>query len=183
MKDNEEQVILVDSNDNQLGTMEKMEAHIKAVLHRAFSVFVFNDRGELMLQQRALSKYHTPGLWANTCCSHPRSGEEVMQAAHRRMVEEMGFDCELTKLFDFVYKAALEKGLSEHEFDHVFVGTYNGEPVINKGEVETWRWRSMDDIAADLKVRPEEYTIWFRIAFDRVHEYIQNKGVIDQRRQ
>ena len=183
MKDNEEQVILVDSNDNQLGTMEKMEAHIKAVLHRAFSVFVFNDRGELMLQQRALRKKDTPGVWANLLCSHPRPGDEAMQAAHRRMVEEMGFDCELTKLFDFVYKAALEKGLSEHEFDHVFVGTYNGEPVINKEEVETWRWRSMDDIAADLKVRPEEYTIWFRIAFDRVHEYIQNKGVIDQRRQ
>ena len=174
MDDTKERVILVDLNDNPLGTMGKMEAHIKAVLHRAFSVFVFNDQGELMLQQRAMHKYHSPGLWANTCCSHPRPDEEVMQAAHRRMVEEMGFDCELTKLFDFVYKAELEHGLSEHEFDHVLVGTYNGEPVINTEEVMEWRWRSMDDIAADLKLRPEEYTIWFRIAFDRVYEYIQS---------
>lgn len=121
-----------------------------------------------------MHKYHSPGLWANTCCSHPRPDEEVMQAAHRRMVEEMGFDCELTKLFDFVYKAALEHGLSEHEFDHVLVGTHNGEPIINTEEVMEWRWRSMDDIAADLKLRPEEYTIWFRIAFDRVYEYIQS---------
>jgi isopentenyl-diphosphate delta-isomerase len=173
MKDTEEQVILVDIYDNPLGTMEKMEAHIKAVLHRAFSAFVFNDRGELMLQQRAMHKYHSPGLWANTCCSHPRAGEDVIQAAHRRMVEEMGFDCELTKLFDFVYKAALEHGLSEHEFDHVLVGTYNGEPVINEEEVAAWRWRSMDDIAADLKLIPHEYTIWFRIAFERVYEYIK----------
>lgn len=174
MDDTKEQVILVDVNDNPLGTMGKMEAHLKAVLHRAFSVFIFNDQGELMLQQRAMHKYHSPGLWANTCCSHPRPDEEVMQAAHRRMVEEMGFDCELTKLFDFVYKAELEHGLSEHEFDHVLVGTYNGEPVINTEEVMEWRWRSMDDIAADLKLRPEEYTIWFRIAFDRVYEYIQS---------
>lgn len=175
MDDTKEQVILVDIYDNPLGTMEKMEAHIKAVLHRAFSVFVFNDRGELMLQQRAMSKYHSPGLWTNTCCSHPRPAEDVMQAAHRRLVEEMGFDCELTKRFDFVYKAQLEHGLSEHEFDHVLTGTYAGEPEINREEVMEWRWRSMNDIAADLKVRPEEYTIWFRIAFDRVHEYIQNK--------
>ncbi|NCC72069.1 MAG: isopentenyl-diphosphate Delta-isomerase [Sphingobacteriia bacterium] len=167
-----EKVILVDESDNPVGEMEKMEAHKKAVLHRAFSIFVFNDKNELMLQQRALNKYHSPGLWTNTCCSHPRSGEELLEAGHRRLREEMGFDCELQKIFDFIYRAKLDKGLTEHEFDHVLFGRYNGIPLINPNEVSAWKWMSMNDIAADMHKRPENYTVWFRIAFNRVNEYV-----------
>ncbi len=168
-----EKVILVDENDQPLGEMEKMEAHEKALLHRAFSVFVFNDKDELMLQQRALSKYHSPGLWTNTCCSHPRKGETAIQAGHRRLMEEMGFDCPIEKIFDFVYKAKLDKGLTEHEFDHVLFGRYTDDPKINIEEVESWKWMTMDAIAADMKSNPEKYTVWFRIAFDRVFEYLK----------
>jgi len=168
-----ERVILVDSLDNAIGELEKMEAHEKALLHRAFSVFVFNDNDELLLQQRALTKYHSPGLWTNTCCSHPRPGEATHTAANRRLLEEMGFDCEVEKIFDFIYKAELDKGLTEHEFDHVFVGRYNESPVINLDEVESWKWMDMDAIADDMQLHPEKYTIWFRIAFDRVFEYLK----------
>jgi isopentenyl-diphosphate Delta-isomerase len=171
----EEQVILVDRLDNAIGEMEKMEAHEKAVLHRAFSVFVFNDKNELMLQQRAFSKYHSPGLWTNTCCSHPRPDETTQEAAHRRLIEEMGFDCEVEKIFDFIYKALLDKGLTEHEFDHVFVGRYNDPPVINTEEAAGWKWMKMEDIAADMKANPEKYTVWFRIAFARVFDYLNNQ--------
>ena len=171
-KMNIEKVVLVDQQDKAVGEMEKMEAHEKAVLHRAFSVFVFNDRDELMLQQRALGKYHSPGLWTNTCCSHPRTGETFLEAGHRRLVEEMGFDCEIEKIFDFIYKAKLDKGLTEHEFDHVLFGRYNDVPEINPEEVESWKWMKMEDIAADMKSHPENYTVWFRIAFERVFEYL-----------
>jgi len=171
-KMNIEKVVLVDQQDKAVGEMEKMEAHEKAVLHRAFSVFVFNDRDELMLQQRALGKYHSPGLWTNTCCSHPRTGETFLEAGHRRLVEEMGFDCEIEKIFDFIYKAKLDKGLIEHEFDHVLFGRYNDVPEINPEEVESWKWMKMEDIAADMKSHPENYTVWFRIAFERVFEYL-----------
>ena len=170
---NEEKVILVDEKDWPLGEMEKMEAHRKAVLHRAFSIFVFNDKNELMLQRRALSKYHSPGLWTNTCCSHPRPGEEVLEAGHRRLQEEMGFDSELKKIFDFIYKAELDQGLTEHEFDHVLFGRYNREPAINPEEVDDWKWMTMDDIAADMKTHPHNYTVWFRIAFDRVKAFLE----------
>jgi isopentenyl-diphosphate Delta-isomerase len=170
-----ENVILVDKLDNPVGEMEKMEAHEKAILHRAFSVFVFNDNDELMLQQRAFTKYHSPGLWTNTCCSHPRPGEDTEAAAHRRLIEEMGFDCEVEKIFDFIYKAGLDKGLTEHEFDHVFVGRYNQPPVINTQEAESWKWMKMDAIAEDMKSNPESYTVWFRIAFDRVFDYLKGK--------
>lgn len=170
-----EKVILVDEFDNALGEMEKMEAHEKAELHRAFSIFIFNDNNQLMLQQRALSKYHSPGLWTNTCCSHPRPDEDVIQAGHRRLIEEMGFDCPLEKIFDFVYMAELDKGLTEHEFDHVLFGRYNHDPVINLDEVHAWKWMSMDEIAADMQSHPEKYTVWFRIAFDRVYEFLKGK--------
>ena len=135
----EEKVILVNNNDTPIGLMEKMEAHEKALLHRAFSVFVFNKNDELMLQQRALSKYHSPGLWTNTCCSHPRVDEPVIDAGRRRLMEEMGFDCEIEKIFDFIYKAELDQGLTEHEFDHVLFGRYNENPEINPKEVKRWK--------------------------------------------
>ncbi len=171
-----EKVILVDENDNPLGEMEKMEAHKKALLHRAFSVFVFNEKDELMLQQRALSKYHSPGLWTNTCCSHPRKGESILEAGRRRLHEEMGFKCEIEKIFDFIYKAKLEYGLTEHEFDHVLFGRFDNEPEINPEEVVSWKWMTMDAIAAEMKTKPEKYTIWFQIAFDRVFRYLKDQS-------
>lgn len=173
-----EKVILVNKNDVPQGEMEKMEAHRKAVLHRAFSIFVFNNSNELMLQQRALGKYHSPGLWTNTCCSHPRPGESLGDAAHRRLVEEMGFDCKLTKIFDFIYKARLEQGLTEHEFDHVLTGRFNGEPEINPLEVHAWKWMSMNEIADDMHKNPENYTVWFRIAFDQVNDHLKKNKII-----
>ena len=172
---NVEKVVLVDEKDAPIGEMEKMEAHENAILHRAFSVFVFNGKNELLLQQRALSKYHSPGLWTNTCCSHPRPGEAIIDAGHRRLHEEMGFDCEIEKIFDFVYKAKLDKGLSEHEFDHVLFGRFVNAPEINPKEVESWKWMGMDDIATDMKINPKNYTVWFRIAFNRVRAYLIKK--------
>jgi isopentenyl-diphosphate delta-isomerase len=168
----EEYVILVDEFDNPLDTMEKMKAHLEGELHRAFSVFIFNDRDELMLQQRALSKYHSPGLWTNTCCSHPREGEETIEAAHRRMKEEMGFDCEFKEAFSFTYKADVGGGLTEHEFDHVFIGRSNQPPEINREEVNDWTWKTMDEIREEMKSTPERYTVWFRIAFDEVDRHL-----------
>lgn len=159
----EEKVILVDSNDNSLGLMEKMEAHERGFLHRAFSVFIFNSRGEMMLQQRAVSKYHSGGLWTNTCCSHPREGETVEQAGLRRLREEMGFETELIYGFSFIYKAVLDHGLMEHELDHVLLGFYDGEPSINADEVESWRWVSFEQLKNDIETNPNEYTAWFKI--------------------
>jgi isopentenyl-diphosphate delta-isomerase len=172
----EEKVILVDLNDNELGTMEKMEAHIKGIMHRAFSIFVFNANGELMLHQRALSKYHSPGLWTNTCCSHPRLGETNYEAAHRRLVEEMGFDTELNEIFSFTYKSDVGQGLTEHEFDHVFIGEYNDKPNLNPEEVADYKYMKLKDIEADMEQSPEKYTVWFRIAFKELKDYIaENK--------
>lgn len=172
MAENKEFVILVDEFDNELGTMEKMEAHIEAVLHRAFSVFIFNEKNELMLQQRALSKYHSPGLWTNTCCSHPREGETTQDAAHRRMMEEMGFDCDFEEAFSFTYLADVGGGLIEHEYDHVFIGRGNQEPVINPEEVNDWTWKSMAAIRDEIASDPDRYTVWFKIAFDEVDRYL-----------
>jgi len=169
-----EQVVLVDKNDKSIGTMEKMEAHEKGILHRAFSVFVFNEKKELMLQQRALSKYHSPGLWTNTCCSHPRQGEETIDAAHRRMEEEMGFDCEFKEAFDFIYKSNVGQGLIEHELDHVFIGTSSKQPEINPEEVHDWKYLSMDIIRTEMDETPEKYTVWFRIAFDEVEAHLES---------
>lgn len=165
-----EHVILVDTNDNPIGLEEKIKAHELALLHRAFSVFVFNKNGELMLQRRALHKYHSPGLWTNTCCSHPRPDEATLDAAHRRLVEEMGFDCDLKWKFSFIYKAPFDNGLTEHEFDHVFYGSYDHNPVVNPDEVESWKWINMDALLTDVMKNPEDYTVWFRIALEKIIE-------------
>lgn len=166
-------VVLVNENDEQVGTMEKMEAHVKGILHSAFSVFIFNEKGELMLQQRALGKYHSPGLWTNTCCSHPRNGEKPVDAGHRRMVEEMGFDCEFEEAFTFTYKADVGQGLTEHEFDHVFIGHTDKKPKINPEEVNDWKFMNMEAIKKDMESNPSYYTIWFKIAFDEVMDHIK----------
>jgi isopentenyl-diphosphate delta-isomerase len=166
-----EYVILVNKNDMPLGTMEKMEAHEKGVLHRAFSVFIFNSQGELMLQQRALHKYHSPGLWTNTVCSHPRVGEEVLEAAHRRMEEEMGFNCEIKELFSFVYKSDVGQGLREHEFDHVLIGVSDKQPNLNPDEVADWKYADFDFLLKDIVENPEVYTVWFKIALAEMRKH------------
>jgi isopentenyl-diphosphate delta-isomerase len=169
---NEEYVILVDENDQQIGVMPKLEAHQKAVLHRAFSVFIFNDKHELMLQQRALKKYHSPGLWTNTCCSHQRESESNIEAGKRRLQEEMGFVTDLKESISFIYKAPFDNGLTEHEFDHVLIGNHNDEPKINEDEVANWKWMALDDVNKDLKTHPEYYTAWFKIIFDKFYNHI-----------
>ena len=161
----EENVILVDVLDNQLGLMPKMEAHEKAVLHRAFSVFIFNDEGELMLQQRAAHKYHSPLLWTNTCCSHQRDGESNIEAGKRRLIEEMGFKTNLKEIFSFVYKAPFDNGLTEHELDHVMIGNFNGTPKINPDEVASYKWMTLEAVKKDIDLQPKLYTAWFKIIF------------------
>ena len=170
-----EEVVLVDEHDREIGLMEKIEAHEKALLHRAFSVFIFNENGEMLLQQRAFTKYHSGGLWTNACCSHPRQNEEVMQAAQRRLQEEMGFTTELKKAFSFTYKAAFDNGLTEHEFDHVFIGTYNGVINFNKDEVHQYKYASIAQIENMLALNPPDYTVWFKIAFEKVKEWMEKK--------
>ncbi len=167
-----EQVILVNEKDEQVGLMEKIEAHEKALLHRAFSVFVLNDKNEIMLQQRAFGKYHSPGLWTNTCCSHQREGESNIAAGKRRLMEEMGFTTELEELFNFIYIAPFENGLTEHEFDHVMIGKYNDEPKINPDEVADYKWMSAEDIKEDMLHQPQNYTEWFKIIFDKYYAHI-----------
>ncbi|WP_440880536.1 isopentenyl-diphosphate Delta-isomerase [Tenacibaculum sp. C7A-26P2] len=167
-----EQVILVDEQDNPIGSMEKIEAHQKALLHRAFSVFIFNNRGELMLQQRAKKKYHSPLLWTNTCCSHQKAGETNLEAGKRRLQEEMGFSCDLEEVFSFIYKAPFDNGLTEHELDHVMVGKYEEDPKINKEEVEAFKWMSLKDVKKDIGNEPELYTEWFKIIFKESYEKI-----------
>ena len=167
-----EHVVLVDEKDTQIGIMEKMAAHIVPRLHRAFSVFIFNSKGELLLQQRALSKYHSPGLWTNTCCSHPRQGESLAEATARRLQEEMGMSCEMHEVFTFIYKAPVGLGLTEHEFDHVWFGQSDATPIINTDEVESWKYMNLDDIADDMKAHPESYTELFKISFNEVRSHI-----------
>ncbi len=167
-----DEVILVNEFDLSVGFMDKMEAHEKGILHRAFSVFVVNPSGEIMLQRRALSKYHSPGLWTNTCCSHQRKDEETRHAAHRRMKEEMGFDCPMSAAFEFTYKAEFDNGLTEHEYDHVLIGKFNGVAAPNPEEVEEWKFLSILEIEGEIKENPEQYTEWFKIAFPRVKEYL-----------
>ncbi len=165
-----EYVVLVNEEDQSIGTMEKMEAHVKGALHRAFSVFIFNSKGELLLQQRALDKYHSPGLWTNTCCSHPRPDEAVEDAAHRRLAEEMGMECPLDYQFHFQYRAEFNNGLTEHELDHVFFGQSDTPPVLNRGEVADCRYVSLDLLEKELKEFPEKYSPWLRICFEKVKQ-------------
>ena len=168
-----EQVILVDEQDKPIGLMEKQAAHIGPHLHRAFSVFVFNSKGELLLQQRALTKYHSPGLWTNTCCSHPRDGETVLEAATRRLKEEMGMECELHEVYTFIYMAPVGQGLTEHEFDHVLIGKSDIFPVINTDEVASWKYMNLSDLQKDMALYPELYTEWFKITFEEMTRHAE----------
>lgn len=169
----EENVILVNENDEQIGLMPKLEAHEKAVLHRAFSVFVLNDKNEIMLQQRAALKYHSPLLWTNTCCSHQREGESNIEAGGRRLFEEMGFKTDLKELFHFIYKAPFDNGLTEHELDHVMIGYCNADPQINPEEVESWKWMKIDAVKKDMVQQPALYTVWFKIIFDEFYHFLE----------
>lgn len=165
----EEKVILVNDQDEEISTMEKMQVHRAGLLHRAFSIFIFNSKKEMLLQQRAFSKYHCGGLWTNACCSHPRKGETVLQAAHRRLQEEFGFDCPLKESFSFIYKADVGGGLIEHEFDHVIKGEFEG-PILNPNpqEINSYCWYELDTLQQKVKQSPETFTVWFRIILERV---------------
>ena len=166
-------VILVDEKDQPIGTMGKLEVHQKALLHRAFSVFIFNEKGEMLLHKRADKKYHSGGLWTNACCSHPRPGEETLTAAQLRLQEEMGFKTELKKAFDFIYKAPFDNGLTEHELDHVMIGYYDENPKINKEEVEDFKWMKLEDVLTDMNEHPNQYTEWFKIIFKEFYDHIE----------
>lgn len=172
-----EQVILVDENDRQVGLMEKQAAHVNPHLHRAFSIFIFNSKGELLMQQRALSKYHSPGLWTNTCCSHPRDGETLTEATSRRLMEEMGMTCEMHEVYTFIYKAPVGQGLTEHEFDHVWIGRSDETPQINREEVESWKYMSLSDLKVDIQHHPELYTEWFKITFEEMSHHAELLGI------
>jgi isopentenyl-diphosphate delta-isomerase len=164
----EEEIILVDTFDNPIGYLGKTETHKLGLLHRAFSVFIFNDNNQLLLQQRAKNKYHSGGLWTNSCCSHPRKNETTLAAAERRLMEEMGISTPLKKNFDFIYKATVDNELTEHEYDHVFFGNYNSSPIINTDEVMDWKYESLDNIKMRIQKKPNDYTEWFKICFDEV---------------
>lgn len=179
-RNNYDEVILVDEQDNETGLASKLDAHRSGLLHRAFSVFIFNARGELLLQKRASSKYHSAGLWSNTCCSHPFPGEATLDAANRRLMEEMGMQCDLREEFSFVYKAKLDNDLTEHEYDHVFIGYSDGSPELNPAEVEDWKWMSMDELKSELAQSPSSYSAWLRIVFDKVYEVIRSRA-LDQK--
>ncbi|MEP7141849.1 MAG: isopentenyl-diphosphate Delta-isomerase [Ferruginibacter sp.] len=166
-------VILVDEKDQPIGTMEKMEVHQKALLHRAFSVFIFNDKGEMLLQKRSDNKYHSAGLWTNACCSHPRPGTDTLQAAGERLQEEMGFSTDLEKVFDFIYKTPYDNGLTEYEFDHVLVGRYSGVISPNPDEVADFCFKPVTEIKDSLKSHSDKYTAWFKIAFPKLEAYIK----------
>ena len=169
----EEKVILVNEKDEQIGLMPKMEAHQKGVLHRAFSVFIFNNKNQLMLQQRAHSKYHSPGLWTNTCCSHQREGESNVEAGKRRLQEEMGFTTDLKDTTSFIYKAPFDNGLTEHEFDHILVGKFNENPSLNPDEAEDYKWLTLEEVKEDMNINPGIYTEWFKIIFEKYYQTIE----------
>lgn len=163
----EKEIILVDEKDNEVGTGEKMQVHQAGLLHRCFSIFIFNSKGELLLQKRAKSKYHSGGLWSNTCCSHPRPNQNLKEEAKRRLKEEMGIDCDLKEIFSFIYKAKLGN-LIEYEFDHVFFGKFDGNPKPNKREVEDWKWINPKELKKDIKENPQKYTFWFKKILNKV---------------
>ena len=163
-----EKLILVDEKDNPVGIEDKLKAHQEGKLHRAFSIFVFSSQKQLLLQQRALGKYHSASLWTNTCCSHPRPNEETLTAGHRRLKEEMGFDCELKELFSFVYRTDFENGLIEHELDHVLIGYYDKEPIPNPEEVQDYKWVDTDWLQKDMLENPDSYTFWLKISLEKV---------------
>lgn len=171
------QVILVNKADEPVGTMDKMQVHQKGLLHRAFSIFIFNSKGQMLLQQRAFDKYHSGGLWTNACCSHPLPGEQTPDAAHRRLKEEMGFETKLEEAFSFIYITHFDNGLTEHELDHVFTGFFEGEILPDAEEVSDHAYRSMDDIRLSIKNAPELYTSWFKIAFPKLETYLAETGV------
>jgi isopentenyl-diphosphate delta-isomerase len=162
-----EHVILVDELDREIGTMEKMEAHKKGLLHRAFSILIFNSIGEMLLQQRADEKYHSGGLWTNACCSHPRPGEAIEDAGKRKLIQEMGFECELNYSHKFVYKVELDNQLTEYEWDHVLIGYYDGAPALNPNEAQAWKYESLEAIRNDAKLNPEKYTSWFKLIINQ----------------
>ncbi|MCD4794025.1 MAG: isopentenyl-diphosphate Delta-isomerase [Bacteroidales bacterium] len=161
-------IILVDKNDKKTGQISKLEAHLKGLLHRAFSVFIFNSHGEILMQQRAFDKYHTPGLWTNTCCSHPKPDENTLSAANRRLSEEMGLKTELKYLFKFQYYAKFNNNLTENEIDHIFIGYSDELPKINKHEVNDYKYMKPSEIIIEIKTNPENYTIWFRLIFEKL---------------
>jgi isopentenyl-diphosphate delta-isomerase len=167
-----EQVVLVNENDERVGIKEKLAAHKDGLLHRAISVFVFNSKNELLLQKRDKEKYHSGGLWSNTCCSHPRDGEKQLDAAHRRLQEEMGFDCDLQDVFNIRYKVEFENGLIEHEFTHVFFGRFDGDPILNPKEAEDYKWITKDELLRDIEKNPDMYTAWFKKMIYRVLQHI-----------
>ena len=167
-------VILVDKNDKKIGLMSKMEAHKKGALHRAFSIFIFNNKNELMLQKRNKNKYHSPGLWTNTCCSHQRDEESNISAGKRRLLEEMGFCAELNEIGSFIYNIRFDNGLIEHELDYILVGKYKGNVKMNPDEVDDWKWLSLDNIKDDIKINPDNYTEWFKIIIEDYYDQLKN---------
>ena len=167
----ENEIALVNERDELIGVANKPEVHKKGLLHRAFSVFIFNSKGEMLLQQRVINKYHSGGLWSNACCSHPRPEEDILYAASRRLKEEMGFETPLEKVFDFIYKAELKNGLTEHEFDHVFTGEYDGRVTYNKKEVMDYSYKSMDELRDLLQQQSSQFTAWFQIVFPRINNW------------
>jgi isopentenyl-diphosphate delta-isomerase len=169
-----EEVILVNENDEAIGVEEKLQTHLLGSLHRAFSIFIFNSAGQLRLQKRASTKYHSKGLWSNTCCGHPRPGESTGEASRRRLHEEMGFDCEVREVFEFIYHAELDNGLVEHEYDHVLVGRFDGKPNPSLDEVDDWKWVGLATLKLDMRQNPGDFTYWFKVSLDPLCKYIES---------
>jgi len=169
------EVILVDENDKEIGTGKKIKTHQEGKLHRAFSIFVFNSKGQLLLQRRSKSKYHSGGLWTNTCCSHPIPRESIEKTLHRRLKEEMGFDCELKEIFSFTYKVKFDNGLLEHEYDHVFIGKFDGKPTPNPEEVDEWKWIDLEELKKDIQKNPDSYSYWLKMSIDKVISYLETQ--------
>jgi isopentenyl-diphosphate delta-isomerase len=178
-----EELILVNQNDEAIGVEEKIKAHLIGALHRAFSVFIFNSAGQLLLQKRTSTKYHSKGLWSNTCCGHPRPGESIVGASQRRLGEEMGFNCEVREIFKFIYHVKLDDGLFEHEYDHVLVGRFDGNPKPNRDEVDGWKWVDLMTLKGEMQKQPDKYTYWFRISLDELcHSYSIELSDVDVKR-